>query len=166
MAVESPTAPVRRDPDLGTLASALLHPIQHELFARLADGGHDRLRPCHGVVLAHLDDAGSRLTELARDCRQPKQYVGRLVDELEGLGYLRRRPDPGDRRSKLIVLTERGRDEQRQAGEILAGIEERHAARIGADRYAEFRRLLHALAFPDEEGADDSEPASNHPRQG
>jgi len=137
------------------LAASLLYPLQKELFARLAEHGHEQLRPCHGVILAYLDDAGARPTELARLSGQHKQYVGRLIDELEALGYVRRRPDPRDRRSKLIVLTERGRDEQQQADRILAAIEARHAARIGADRYADFRRLLRALVPSDEAPASD-----------
>jgi len=140
----------RREPDLGMLAASLLYALQQELFAALGKCGHEQLRPCHGVILAHLDDAGARLTELARLSGQHKQYVGRLVDELEALGYVRRRPDPGDRRSKLIFLTARGRDEQEQADRILAGIEARHADRIGAERYADFRHLLRALVAPDE----------------
>jgi len=144
---------VREDPDLGLLVAWLLDPIRAELFARLAERGHDQIRPCHRALLGYLDDAGVRLTELAALLDQPKQYAGRLVDELEALGYVERRPDPHDRRSKLIVPTDRGRDEQRQADLILAAIEDRHAARIGADAYAEFRRLLRALALPDEDAA-------------
>jgi DNA-binding MarR family transcriptional regulator len=150
VAAETRIERVRRDPDLGLLTAWLLDPIREELFARLAERGHDQIRPCHRALLGYLDDGGARLTELARLLGQPKQYVGRLLDELETLGYVRRRPDPADRRSKLIVPTERGRDAQRQADRILAAIEARHAARIGAERYAEFRRLLRALALPDE----------------
>jgi DNA-binding MarR family transcriptional regulator len=148
---------VRRDPDLGLLTAWLLDPIREELFAGLAERGHDRIRPCHRALLGYLDDSGARLTDLARVLGQPKQYVGRLVDELEALGYVQRRPDPDDRRSKLIVPTERGRDEQQQADLILGEIEDRHAARIGADRYADFRRLLRALALPDEDSASDTD---------
>src|SRR4051812_20853912 len=94
---------VRRDPDLGLLTTWLLDPIRKELFARLSEQGHDQIRPCHRALLGYLDDSGARLTDLARVLGQPKQYVGRLVDELETLGYVQRRPDPRDRRSKLIV---------------------------------------------------------------
>ena len=62
---------------------------------------------------------------------------------------MRREPDPHDRRSKRIVPTERARDEQRRAEAILAEIEARHAARIGADRYAVLKELLGALAMAD-----------------
>jgi DNA-binding MarR family transcriptional regulator len=150
MEVETRIERVRRDPDLGLLTAWLLDPIRDELFARLAERGHDQIRPCHRALLGYLDDAGARPTEIARVMDQPKQYIGRLVDELETLGYVQRRPDPRDRRSKLIVPTARGRDEQEQADIILADIEARHAARIGAERYADFRRLLRSLALPDE----------------
>lgn len=39
----------------------------------------------------------------------PSQVVT-LVDDLEGKGYLRREPDPRDRRSKILVPTEAGRE--------------------------------------------------------
>ena len=149
MAAATPIERALRGPHLGMLVASFLHPIQDELFARLSERGHEQLRPCHGVVLAHLDDAGTRLTDLARRTGQPKQYVGRLVDELETLGYVQRQPDPDDRRSKLIVLTSLGHDEQRETDRILAAIEARHAATIGAASYAEFIRLLRALVAPD-----------------
>jgi DNA-binding MarR family transcriptional regulator len=139
---------VHRDPDLGLLTAWLLDGIREELFRRLAEHGHDRIRPCHRALLTFLEE-GARLTDLAAALGQPKQYVGRLVDELEGLGYVRREPDPHDRRSKRIVPTERARDEQRWAEVILAEIEARHAARIGADRFAVLKELLGALAVTD-----------------
>ena len=45
-----------------------------------------------------------------------------LVDELERLGYVRRGPDPTDRRAKLIGLTERGEDCVRTHGGALRSI--------------------------------------------
>jgi DNA-binding MarR family transcriptional regulator len=136
---------IRAEPDLGVLAARLLFGLQAEVFARLAELGHDQVRPRHGALLAYLDEEGLRATELARLSGRHKQIVGRLVDELEDLGYVERRDDPADRRAKLVVLTERGRDEQRLADEIIADIEGRHARSVGAAAYGEFRRVLRAL---------------------
>ena len=66
-------------------------------------------RPSHSAVFAQIKPEGSRLTELARGANMTPQAMGELVDELEGMGYVVRRPDPTDRRAKLIVLTDRGR---------------------------------------------------------
>lgn len=146
-------ARAERDPDLGMLAARLLWPLEQELFARLAECGHDRVRPRHGALLAYLDETGTRPTELARLTAQHKQVVGRVLDEMEELGYVERRPDPTDRRGRLVVLTEWGRDEQAHADRILADIEARYSAKIGPEQYEQFRTLLRQLVQPPDQPA-------------
>jgi DNA-binding MarR family transcriptional regulator len=96
-------------------------------------------------VLAYLDEDGIRPTELARLSGRHKQIVGRLVDELEDLGYVERRADPADRRAKLVVPTERGLEAMRLADGIVAEIERRHAEAAGGRTYAEFRNVLRSI---------------------
>lgn len=134
------------NPDLGVLAARLHLTLQAELYERLREAGHPELHPRHSTVLAFLDEDGIRATELARLSGRPKQVVGRLVDELEELGYLERRPDPADRRAKLIVPTERGLSQLRLRDEIVAEIEQRHADAVGRRAYAEFRNALRGIA--------------------
>ena len=89
-----------------------------------------------------------RATELAQRSGQHKQIVGVIVDELERLGYVRREPDPADRRAKLIVPTETGLDEIDKARAILTEIERRHRQKLGDDAYQDLQghpRTHHAL---------------------
>jgi DNA-binding MarR family transcriptional regulator len=132
-------------PDLAVLASQPQLAIQDELFARLREEGYDDLQPRHGAVLAYLDEDGVRATELARLSGLHKQTVGRLVDELEALGYVERRSDPVDRRAKLVVPTKRGLEQLRRGDEIVAEIEHRHAQAAGSRDYARFRDALRAM---------------------
>jgi DNA-binding MarR family transcriptional regulator len=133
------------NPDLGVLATQLLLSLQGELFGRLAEDGYDDLHPRHWAVLAYLDEDGIRATELGRLSGRHKQIVGRLVDELEDLGYVERRPDPQDRRAKLIFPTRRGLDQIRAGDEIVADIEARHAREVGGRTYAAFRDVLRGV---------------------
>jgi DNA-binding MarR family transcriptional regulator len=133
------------NPDLGVLAAQLLFSVQEELFGRLAQQGYDDLHPRHGSVLAFLDEDGVRATDLAALSGRHKQVIGRLVDELEELGYVERRPDPADRRAKLIVPTARGLAQMQLGDEIVAEIERRHAAATGPKPYAEFRNVLRGV---------------------
>lgn len=133
------------NPDLGVLASQLTDSLQQELFERLEAEGYDDLHPRHWAVLAYLDEDGIRATELARLSGRHKQIVGRLIDELEELGYVARAPDPADRRAKLIVPTERGLNQLRRGDEVVAEIEARHAAAIGGRNYAAFRDALRGV---------------------
>lgn len=134
-----------RPAGLGILAARLLFAVQDELYARLEHAGHGRLTRLHGAVIAHLDEEGTRATDLARRSGRHKQVIGRIVDELEELGYVERRAERGDRRAKLVVPTERGRNVMRLSDEIVRDIERRQQAALGAARYANFKRTLRAV---------------------
>jgi DNA-binding MarR family transcriptional regulator len=130
---------------LGILAARLLFAIQDELYARLEDAGFTDVTRLHGAVIAHLDEEGTRATELARRSGRHKQIIGRIVDELEQLGYVERRPEPGDRRAKLVVPTERGREVMRLSEEIILDLERRQAAALGQAPYDDFKQTLRAV---------------------
>jgi DNA-binding MarR family transcriptional regulator len=134
-----------RESGLGILAARLLFAVQDELYDRLEEAGHGQLTRLHGAVIAHLDEDGTRATELARRSGRHKQVVGRIVDELEALGYVERRPEPADRRAKLVVPTERGRAVMRLSDEVIADIERRQAKALGKEAYGEFKRGLRAV---------------------
>jgi DNA-binding MarR family transcriptional regulator len=135
-----------RGNDLGVLAGRLLFAVQDELFRRLHDEGFDDIVPRHGAVLAYLRREGVRATDLARMSGQLKQVVGAIVDDLEALGYVRRKPDPADRRAKLVVPTARGRRQMDAADSIMADIMNRHAHNLGAVKFrrfvADFRTVI------------------------
>ncbi len=139
-------ADTAREADLGMLVGQLGRSVQEELFARLAEQGHRHVRPRHGTVLAFLPPDGARATELAQRSGQHKQIVGVIVDELVELGYVRREPDPRDRRAKLVVPTESGLDEIDKARAILALIEQRHRLELGDDAYRTFKTALERVA--------------------
>ncbi|MEU4445577.1 MarR family transcriptional regulator [Actinosynnema sp. NPDC050801] len=134
------------EPDLGVLTGRLLFAVQEELFDTLARDGYPDLRPQHGAVLAYLDEEGTRATDLARRSGQHKQVVGKVLDELEALGYVTRQPDPDDRRAKLVVPTERGLAQMSRSDAIVAAIERRLAERVGEDAFGGFKRLFRRIA--------------------
>ena len=61
------------------------------------------------------------------------------------LGYVERRPDPTDRRAKLIVLTSRGHECIAAGIATIQGIEERIDQILGPRGHAQLRRLLSTL---------------------
>ena len=128
----------------------LLADLQSRAFAefgrRLEQAGYGELREGHGCVFRFVEDEGSRLTDLAERAGLSKQAVGEVVDDLQRLGYVERRPDPQDGRAKIIRLTPQGRDAQQTAQQIFADIEREWAERIGPERVAALREALEALA--------------------
>jgi DNA-binding MarR family transcriptional regulator len=105
----------------------------------------------HGSVLGRLDREGPQsVSDLATKERVRPQSMAQTVADLEGDGYVERRPDPTDGRRALVELTESGRDtleaDRRQREGWLAGaIDERLSAseqRVLADAVEILRRLI------------------------
>lgn len=109
-------------------------------------------KPKHSAVFAQIDPQGTRLSRLAERANMTPQAMGELVDELEELGYVVRRPDPSDRRAKLVVLTDRGQQCVAAGRATIEGIEERLEDLLGARGRATLRRLL-AKVLESERGA-------------
>ena len=113
----------------------------------LEDTPYTDVRPTHGCVFRFVHDDGMRLTELASKAGLTKQSVGEIVDDLTGLGYLERFPDPTDKRAKLIRLTAKGLDAQRIGFASFFKLEDDWAEAFGADRIGALRSLLEEIAL-------------------
>ena len=102
-------------------------------------------KPSHSAVFAQIKAEGSRLTELARGANITPQAMGELVDELEELGYVERRPDPTDRRAKLIVLTDKGRACIAAGRATIEVLEDEIVRILGERGHRQLRMLLSKL---------------------
>ena len=139
-----------KTPDLNTVA--MLGRAYSLLGFQIVDGvvgaGFPQ-KPSHSAVFAQIKTEGSRLTDLARGANITPQAMGELVDELEELGYVERRPDPTDRRAKLIVLTDRGTACIAAGISTINGIEQRITQTLGERGHRQLRSLLDKLLAGD-----------------
>jgi DNA-binding MarR family transcriptional regulator len=74
------------------------------------------LTPPLAAFLREIEEPSAMRVMADRLCFDAS-YITALVDRLEGLGMVGRRPSPGDRRVKQVVITDRGR----QARDSIAG---------------------------------------------
>ena len=93
--------------------------------------GFDDLRPAHGTVAQHIGDEGMRITELAERAQLTKATVVYIVNDLERLGYVERRPDPRDGRAKIVRATDRGRAAQQAARRTMLRVQREWAEHVG-----------------------------------
>jgi DNA-binding MarR family transcriptional regulator len=92
------------------------HGTSEELRERLGLGaGSGRIK-----VLFLLTEQPMTLAQLAEAHGVDRPYATIIVDKLEQLGFVERRPHPSDRRSKVVSLTSAGRDAAALANSILS----------------------------------------------
>jgi DNA-binding MarR family transcriptional regulator len=119
--------------------------FQTELFDRLKAAGLEDARVSHTHVTAYIKADGSRLTDLAAQARMTLPAMSELVDDLQRLGAVERRPDPSDGRAKLICLTEAGWDAMRTGRQAIAEIELDYAELVGRARFEQATETLDEL---------------------
>lgn len=129
------------EPSTVTLLSLTHLMLSRQVAEGAARAGHP-VRASHSAVFGQMTAEGSRLTELAKGANMTPQAMGELVDELERLGYVARKPDPTDRRAKLITLTDAGRQCVSAGIKAIGDIERRIDDALGVRRHRDLRRML------------------------
>jgi DNA-binding MarR family transcriptional regulator len=146
------------EPSTGTLLLHAFQGFERRLFERFGERGQAGLRPKHGAVIANLDTTGTRPSVLAARAGMTRPAMGELIDELEEKGYVRRVPDPDDRRSKLIVPTPLALMRQQVAGELMDELEAGYRTLLGPAAYQELRRSLSTLVAKTGSGHEIAQP--------
>src|SRR3954467_11487492 len=129
-------------PLIGALLRLPWEAVQQHMLERLQQSGFADLDAAHLNVFQYPGPQGTRPSELAARLRISKQALNYLLGQLERLGYLERRADPDDLRSKRIALTPRGIAAVGVIREAVGEVETAWAQQLGAARFDELRNLL------------------------
>ena len=130
---------------IGQLLGRLLREFRTELFSPASEHGYADLREPHLRIFGNVGIDGVRLTDLAARSLLSLATTSELVSDLQRLGYLERRPDPVDRRAKLIFPTTRGRQALDDAGNRVAEIEQHWRDVLGERRFDDMCRHMQDL---------------------
>lgn len=150
-------------PLLGLLLRLAAQHWNSRVGEALAAAGFDDIRPAHANVFPFVPEEGASVSDLAAWALVRKQTMAQAVDQLEQLGYVERRPDPRDRRARLVRLTARGNAVRPVA--VRAGrLAERRWAELTSPEHVEqlrgqLQRLLTALSEDSARPSTDPEPA-------
>jgi DNA-binding MarR family transcriptional regulator len=114
--------------------------------AALREAGFGDIRPAAANVFPFMTPDGITVARLAELARVRKQSMAQAVDQLEAAGYVERRPNPRDQRSKLVFLTDKGASVPPVTHAAAQRVEERWAELIGTAEFDALREsLLHLL---------------------
>jgi DNA-binding MarR family transcriptional regulator len=136
-------------------ARSRLHDDLHWLFARLKQGlatAETAVAQEHGMslwgytVLMAIVEAPTRSQlALAQAVSVDKSKLVLIIDELETAGLVRRRPDPTDRRARIVEVTPHGRRALDAMREDIETVENRLLADLDSSAHDALRDTLRRL---------------------
>lgn len=132
-----------------------LHDDLHWLFARVKQGLAVAATPAlrkyglshwgYTVLVAVANSPATSQLALAQIVSVDKSKLVLVIDELETAGFVRRRPDPADRRARRIEATDAGRQMLHSARREIDAIEGELLADLPSSARADLRMTLRLL---------------------
>ena len=122
-----------------------LDAFRQRMLDDIHDAGFTDVVPAHAAVLRYPGPQGRRPSDVAAEAGMSRQAMNYLLGELEQLGYLVRRDDPADKRSRRIELTKRGNAVRQVMRKSVADIEAELEGDLGHDALVQLRQMLVAL---------------------
>lgn len=131
--------------NIGLLCFIVQRALEDRVLADLAVAGFDDITVAQARVLARVGANGTRLTDLAEQARITKQTATFMVDQLERAGYVKRVPDPGDARARLVTFADRGLAAQKVARHTEVVVQEEWTHHLGRRTTARLHQILTQL---------------------
>ncbi len=131
--------------NLPRLLRELSRDFEQQICAGLAARGHPGIRSAHNAVLANLGMGAVRVTELAERGRVTQQAMGKMLRELERMGYVSRDVDSGDKRAREIRLTELGEQLVSDCRTVVDGVQQDYALKAGAVELLQLEQNLREI---------------------
>ncbi|MGB1141141.1 MAG: MarR family transcriptional regulator, partial [Halioglobus sp.] len=118
---------------------------QSQMMRRLGRRGYADLRLSFSPVITELSRDSQRLTDLAAWMGMQKQNCAQLVRRIEAAGYIERRADPADGRSRLLALNARGRALVRDGVAVIGELDGQLSEAIGPEAFVALGRTVQRL---------------------
>ena len=119
--------------NLARLLKEFARDFEARVHAIINERGHPDIRPSHSAVFSNLGMGAVRVTELAERARVTQQAMGKMLKELERMGYIQRGVDDADKRAKEIRLTDKGVQLVADSLVAVQEVKEHYAEKVGID---------------------------------
>ena len=131
---------------MGRVLLGLANDYRRRVLDHCREHGHPKIRGSHSSLLSHIGVMPINLTTLAERSNITQQAVGKLVRELERMGYVECRVDDRDKRAKLIKLSPRGLQLTNDLEEIIEEVRCEYRSVLGDNALAAFEEQLSCTA--------------------
>ena len=114
--------------------------------AEMVELGHTYFSEARSNILRFVGPKGVSQASVVKRMGLSKQAVQQLIEELVMDGVVAKKPDPIDRRGRLIVLTQSGLSAMHDANIVKKRIEKEYEKMIGSEKLSNLIEVLQLLS--------------------
>ncbi len=134
-----------RDNALGVLLFLLVEDYENRFIAAYRKQGFDDVLRSHGAVMRHLDGNGASISQLSQRAGITKQTIGKIVRQLEELGYLNVVTSSEDRRARIVRFSLRGERLVSASNRVVDEIRKHYKQCLGEQAFSRLNELLDTI---------------------
>jgi DNA-binding MarR family transcriptional regulator len=140
--------------------------LQTDMVRRAHADGHTEVKMAHNSVFGTLYADGARAADMAARAGITRQSMGEVIRDMVAHDLLEMRPDPDDRRAKVVGYSEHGVEVASDGRRHLIELERRLAEEFGEREYDIARDVLERLVdVLDRFAAEGAQPADTRTRR-
>jgi len=152
-------------PHIGHLLQRPARYFEVVLIERQRASGYEDLGVPHTALFSVIDFDGTPIGVLAQRAGVTKQAMSQVVDDLVAKEYVERREDPKDRRSRIVILTDKGIEAVGSARRHINDIEREYSRKLGSNRFQTLCDLLIEIQPPTHSAPRPGRPGSDAPSE-
>jgi DNA-binding MarR family transcriptional regulator len=139
----------------GKIVTYLKRQFDHWTTAQLMAHGYKNFKIAFMPVLMNISANGINNNELAKRARVSKQAMSKVLKELSKNGYVKMKTDPSDKRSSVVMLTDKGKTFVIDARLCVKGLMDDYRKEFGKDKFDQHLEfMLKIIEFNDERSKD------------
>ena len=129
-------------PPLIRLVDRANRAMQANMVRQAHERGFSQVKQAHNAVFGNLGEGGARASDMAERAGMTRQSMGEIIRDMVALGILEMRPDPADRRAKLVTYTPAGLELVSGGYYYILDQEKRFVEEFGSELYEQLRAAL------------------------
>lgn len=130
----------QEEKSLGEMINLVAYRIRQDLNLRLRQ--HDLDITIWPILHCLWQQDGVPQARISETLSRPDYATSRAIDRLEAAGLVLRQNDPGNRRVRLVFLTDAGRRSQAELAPLTESTNERVLGQLSPDERSQLLRLM------------------------
>lgn len=135
-----------RDEHMGRLLQSVYRDFNSRMLLKMHSAGYEDLTQFQAELISYMELDGTRIKSLTLKTGTSKQAVGEAVAQLVATGYIKKKPNPTDKRVQQLHFTTLGEQFLLDEHRLKAELEQDYMKLLGRHEFENLQKNLHIIS--------------------